>query len=214
MNLRLLSGIVALGFAAASCSEPTGLTVQEEPDRVVFRWRGNVEAPMLEQLQEAYGKRASDRRPIVLSLDSKGGFIEHGSKVISFILRMQATHNVDTVVEAKRLCASMCVPIYLAGGHRTAAPTARFMFHEVSFGAQVDNKLRKLKAEHPDLNIQKAKKFLVNAGTDSLFERYLMTAGANQHWVTAMRREVRGKDVWRTGNDLVVQRSGVVHALQ
>ena len=54
---------------------------------------------------------------------------------------------------------------------------------------------------------------LVNAGTDDLFEKYLKTAGANPKWMADMRRQVRGRDVWRSGRELVDQRSGVVHAL-
>jgi ATP-dependent protease ClpP protease subunit len=168
---------------------------------------------MLDKFKQAYGERAGDWRPIVVSLDSNGGLVEHGSQVITFILKMQATHNVDTLVEDKSRCASMCVPIYLAGSRRKAATGAKFMFHEVSFSRKVDEKLREVKAENPQLDIRKAKNYLVNVGTDNLFERYLKTAGASEKWMADMRRKVRGKDVWLSGRDLVEQRSGVVHGL-
>jgi hypothetical protein len=218
MSLKMyLCAVAAGGLIGASIKDKAldGLRVQEEPGRVVFQWTGKVEAPMLDKFKAAFAARADDRRPIVISLDSPGGYVEHGSRLISFILKMQATHSVDTVVEKGGTCASMCVPIYLAGAHRTAHPSARFMFHEVSFSSKVDDELRKLQRETGGLlAVGAAKRYLVNAGTDNLFERYLRTAGTRPEWIERIRREVRGRDVWRTGSELMQQRSGIVHELK
>ena len=203
-----------VGHAAKDTGSGTaGLTVREEPSRVVIRWQGEVDTPMRDKLADAFAQLKPDPRPVVIALDSPGGRVQHGSEVISLILKQQSQRNVYTTVEDGAKCASMCVPIYLAGSRRSAAPAAKFMFHEVSFGRQVDDKLRQLQREHGGFQVAAAKRYLVNTGTDDLFERYLKTAGASPKWMAEMRREVRGRDVWRSGRQLVEQRSGVVHAL-
>lgn len=213
MFMRIMAFIAVVGVGQALFTTPDGLQVVEQTDRLVYKWHGKVAADMLEQLKTTFAKHTKDRRPIVLSLDSGGGSVQQGSKIITFILNMQTTHTVNTLVEDGATCASMCVPIYLAGARRSASPSARFMFHEVSFAPVVDHELRKLRATHPQINVGQAKKYLIDRGTDNLFERYLVTAGANEKWMNQMRKSVRGKDVWRSGQDLVAERSGIVHTL-
>lgn len=215
--MRLLAGLIAMVAVVVfktGSRESEGLRVREEPSRIVLRWKGNVQAPMLDKFKQAYDSVRGDSRPIVISLDSNGGSVLHGSDLITFILQMQTTRNVDTIVERGSKCASMCVPIYLAGGHRTAAADARFMFHEVSYSRSVDVELKRMREQNQSFDVSKAKRFLVNAGTDNLFDRYLKTAGADPAWMNKMRAEVRGRDVWRSAKQLVEQRSGVIHELE
>jgi hypothetical protein len=178
------------------------LTVEERPDRVVLRWSGKVAAPMASKLDEAFRAHSGSNRPFLLSLHSPGGNLEHGRDVIRLIRTVQKKRTVDTVVEDRYACASMCVPIYLTGTHRTAGPRARFMFHEVSFRDSHSGK------------IEPVPKDAIGRATDQFFERYLKPAGLDQRWLAQMREAIRGKDVWRTAKELVEQRAGVVQELE
>ena len=72
----------------------------------------------------------AERRRLVLILNSPGGSIEHGRQIVAAIGALDRA--IDTVVQKAGVCASMCVPIFLAGGRRIADPEAYFMFHQVS----------------------------------------------------------------------------------
>jgi hypothetical protein len=178
------------------------LTVEERSGEVVLRWRGLIEAPLAARLDEAYRAHAGRTRRFLIVLHSPGGTLEHGREAIAQIRHMQRTHMIDTAVEARRACGSMCVPVYLAGQRRTAAPQARFMFHEVSFRDSLSGKVESVPKE------------AIGRATDQFFERYLKPAGVDAHWLADLRQAIRGKDVWRTAQELVDQRAGVVHELK
>lgn len=216
MKNRSLSRLLWLSFAAAFVvlavqfndsletlfSRRGTLEVVEEPGHVLLRWRGGVEAPMLARLDEAFRRYATESPRFVLSLHSPGGKLDHGRDVIRLIKRMQQTHAVDTIVEGRNGCASMCVPIYLAGRQRTAAPRSRFMFHEVSFRDAESEKISNV----PEQAIARA--------TDQLLERYFRPEGVDSRWLRDMREQMKGRDVWRTAEELIAERSGIVHRLQ
>ena len=142
------------------------------------------------------------RARFLISLHSQGGTLVHGRDVIRQIRSMQRTHAVDTVIEGRNACASMCVPVYLTGTQRTAAPRARFMFHEVSFRDSFSDKIERVPKE------------AVARATDQFFERYLAPAGLDRRWLADLREAIRGKDVWLTAQQLVEQRTGVVQRLE
>lgn len=178
------------------------LTVSQRGDTVVLDWRGSVKAPMAAKLEEAYRAHAGETRRFLISLHSPGGALQHGRQVIELIRRMQRTHQVDTVVEDRRACASMCVPVFLAGAERTAGRRARFMFHEVSFSDSLSEKVETVPKE------------AIGRATDQFFERYLKAFAVNARWLAEMREAIRGKDVWRTGEQLVQQGAGIVDRLE
>ena len=178
------------------------LTVEEERDRVILSWRGGIQAPMAAKLEEAFRAHARSTRRFVIALHSPGGSLDEGRDVIRLIRRMQQTHAVDTVIRDRNACASMCVAVYLAGTRRTAAPKARFMFHEVSFRDNLSGKAEAVPKE------------AIGRATDQFFERYLKPAGLDARWLADLREAVRGKNVWRTAQELIAQRAGVVHELE
>lgn len=178
------------------------LKVEAEPGRVTLRWRGTIAAPMAQKLDEAFRANAAGQPRFVLSLASPGGQLAHGREVIGIIRRMQQTHAVDTVVEGRNVCASMCVAVYVAGGRRTADPRARFMFHEVSYRDSLEDKVQRVPTE------------AIARATDQMFERYFYSAGLDRQWLADMRDRIRGRDVWRTAEELVQERSGVVQRLE
>jgi hypothetical protein len=178
------------------------LAVERRPEAVLLSWRGQIEAPLASKLDEAFRAHAGTTRRFVLALHSPGGSLEHGREAIAAIRRMQATHAVDTLVEDRRACASMCVAVYLAGARRTAAPRARFMFHEVRYQDSLSGKTEAVPRE------------AIGRATDRFFDRYLRPAGLDARWLGELREAVRGKDVWRTAEQLLAERAGVVHDLE
>lgn len=178
------------------------LTVEKRADTVVLNWRGSIQAPLAGKLEEAYREHSGGSHRFLLSLHSPGGTLQHGREVMRVIRQMQQTHSVDTVVDDRRACASMCVPIYLMGQRRTASPGARFMFHEVSFSDTLSDKVEQV----PRTAIARA--------TDQFFERYLKPFRLNERWLANMREAIRGKDVWRTAQQLMDEGSGVVQSLE
>jgi len=178
------------------------LTVEKQADQVVLNWRGSIDAPLAAKLEQAFYEYGNDTRRFLLALHSPGGSLEEGRNVIRLIRRMQRTHEVDTVVENRRVCASMCVPIYLTGMERTAGPNARFMFHEVSFRDSNSDK------------VEQVPKAAIGRATDMFFERYLKPSGIDARWLARLREAVRGRDVWFTAKQLVDEHTGIVQRLE
>ncbi|MFM9939324.1 MAG: ATP-dependent Clp protease proteolytic subunit [Hyphomicrobiaceae bacterium] len=212
-------GMLALFFAWPSLeADAPGLSVREEPDRLVYRWRGPVDAAMVTQFDDTYHRWRHDPRRIVISLHSDGGSVDQGSRVIDLVRRMKRTHDVDTLVEAGRYCASMCVPIYLAGSRRTAAARANFMFHEVRFDkagkAEIDKLIRSMGPAGRGKDHAEVMRALVARATDKYFEEYLEPKVGNDRWLADMRKAIRGRDVWRTAQQLLQEQTTIVHTIE
>jgi hypothetical protein len=58
---------------------------------------------------------------VVLFLDSAGGKVDDGDRVIEVLNEIKLRHQLITVVPHGKLCASMCIPIFLQGEDRLAA---------------------------------------------------------------------------------------------
>ncbi len=180
------------------------LEVRDAPlDNTVFmRWRGKIDAPMAARISETIQRFKSEKRRFVLSLSSPGGSLDHGNDVVALLRRLRETHGLETVVEAGSRCASMCVPIYLQGQPRTAAASARFMFHEVSFREFFSNE----QVDVPDRARGRA--------TDMFFARYFASAGVPDAWIRSVRAQMAGdEDVWKTAQDLIDEQSGIVQSV-
>src|SRR6185369_17225479 len=119
------------------------LSVSEEPDRIVLGWSGPVQEPMSEHVVAAFDRYKADRRRLVLILNSPGGSIEHGRKVVAAIRARDRA--IDTLVQKAGVCASMCVPIFLAGTKRMADPEAYFMFHQASLNSSANANMKRQK---------------------------------------------------------------------
>ncbi len=210
--MRLLWGVfavaaVVLGFQFSDTLEGMfsrrgTFTAKEEGGTIVMRWRGAIEAPLAARIEETFRTHQASGARFLLILASPGGKVDHGGDVVRLLKTMQRTNAVDTLVEGRSVCASMCVPVYLAGRYRTASPAARFMFHEVSFRDAVTDK----RNEVPEKAIER--------GTDQLFDRYFRPAGVDELWISGIRKEMHGKDIWRTAEQLMAERSGIVQRLE
>lgn len=177
--------------------------VDSEADGTLYlSWRGKIDAPMAARIAEAYETAGRARRRIVLTLSSPGGALDHGAEVVRLLQRMADTHEFETRVEARRHCASMCVPIYLQGEQRTAASSAQFMFHEVSFRDFYTEEA----AQVPSSATSRA--------TDKFFERYFVPAGVPEGWIRGVRAQMTGgHDVWKSAGELVEDNAGIVQKI-
>ena len=196
------------------------LSVSEDKERVVLAWSGPVQEPMSERIAAAFDRYKTDRRRLVLILNSPGGSIEHGRKVVAAIrARNQA---IDTLVQKAGVCASMCVPIFLAGRRRTADPDAYFMFHQASLNASAregmkentkdDTKRRELSESQRAL-FKEVVKTLETQATDELFRQDIGIRGVNGVWLAGMRKKIRERDVWMSAQQLMDEGSGIVDSL-
>ena len=182
--------------------------VREEPGRIVLTWSGPVAEPMRDDVIAAFDRFKADRRRIVIVLNSPGGSIAYGRIVAAVIHNASRVHSIDTLVEQGGVCASMCVPIYLAGAERLAHPAARFMFHMASLdpaGPAV--------AKGDDVAVSNHRKVLEALATDDLFANDIRAHGVNAAWLGHMRKRIDGRDVWVTGQQLVDEGSGIVGRL-
>ena len=178
------------------------LTVTTDPSdqrAVVLKWRGEIAPPMRAKIEEAFREHRSKADRFVLSLSSPGGSVGHGGAVIRLLREIRRTHRLETVLEGNATCASMCVPIYLQGEVRRATGRSHWMFHEVSLRDAVTHEKEDMRPSD-----QKAR-------TDRLFDDYFRPAGVPDRWIEGMREQMKGgHDVWRTGEQLLRERSGII----
>lgn len=175
------------------------LEVAEDGGIVRMKWTGEIEAPMAEKLAQVFARHGTDNAKFILALNSPGGSLDQGAEVMRLLRKIEATHQLDTVVEADDVCASMCVPVYLQGQRRTAAASAHFLFHEVSYFEVLADK----KSEVPASATQSA--------TDAFFAKYFTPAGLNPEWLQSVRKQIAGgHNIWKTARQLVDEKSGVV----
>jgi ATP-dependent protease ClpP protease subunit len=160
------------------------LSVSEEPSRIVLGWSGPVREPMSERVAAALDRYKADQRRLVLILNSPGGSIEHGRRVVAAIRARGRA--IDTLVQKAGVCASMCVPIFLAGTKRMADPEALF---------------------------SRAVKAIETQATDDFFRNDIGIRGINMVWLARMREKISGRDVWMSGQQLADEGSGIVDHL-
>jgi len=193
--------VLALTFDVSVYMGKGKLTVETAPgaDRtVVLRWRGSIEPPMLAKLEEAFRENRNRADRFVLSLSSPGGSVAHGTAVIRLLRDIRRSHRLDTVLEGNNTCASMCVPVYLQGEERRASRRSRWMFHEVSLRDVVTDEPRDLRPSER------------RARTDKLFDDFFRPAGVPDAWIAEIRTLMQRGDVWRTGEQLIDQRAGII----
>ena len=188
------------------------LSVSEQPDRIVLGWSGPVQDPMSERVAAALDRYKADRRRLVLILNSPGGSIEHGRKVVSAIRARDRA--IDTVVQKAGVCASMCVPIFLAGTRRIADPESYFMFHEASLNNSAPQKTKRHEfSDAEKVLVSQVVKTIEAHATDELFRNDIGIRGVSAVWLDGMRKKISGRDVWMSGQQLVDERSGIVDNL-
>jgi ATP-dependent protease ClpP protease subunit len=188
------------------------LSVSEDRERVVLAWSGPVQEPMSERIAAALERYKADPRLLVLMLNSPGGSIEHGRKVIA-VMRARK-RPVNTLVQKGGVCASMCVPIFLSATQRMADPESRFMFHQARLSSSVTQRVnrQRLSDDDKDRFTKAVKEFEADA-TDELFREDIGIRGVNTAWAEKMRGRIAGRDLWLSGQQLMDEGSGIVDRL-
>ena len=231
--LKIVGGVGGVLLFWATFQMPSGsgdvasrqtLSVSEEPDRIVLGWSGPVQEPMSERIAAAFDRYKADRRRLVLLLNSPGGSIEHGRKVVAAI---RARHRaIDTLVQKAGVCGSMCVPIFLAGAERIADPEALFMFHEASLNSSGRESVKQAVKENVRENNKRQQvpaseeaafsetiKVIETQVTDDFFRNDIGIRGVNRTWLAGMRKKIAGREIWMSGQQLADERSGIVDRL-
>lgn len=212
-NVMLMATIILLAMTALMIARNEELVFRDEgrlvieldpsdPNAVIFYWRSDVETPMAHRFAEGFTEWKDKTDRIVIDLHSPGGAIREGEAVIREIERMKRTHIVDTRVRSRRACYSMCVPIFLQGERRSAAPNARFMFHQPTAydyftGERVDE---------PEWEREMT--------AQRFFRRYFVDSPITPAWRDQLALEWRGKDVFRSAQELVDEQSNIVTDLE
>jgi ATP-dependent protease ClpP protease subunit len=220
-GLKILFGLGGILLVWGICQTPSGskdaasrqdLSVSEEPGRIVLGWSGPVQEPMSERVAAALDRFKSDQRRLVLILNSPGGSIEHGRRVVATIRNRGRA--IDTFVQKAGVCASMCVPIFLAGARRTADPEAYFMFHQASLNSSArDNVKRQEFSEGERVLVSETVRAIEAQATDDLFRNDIGIRGVNAVWLARMRTKISNRDIWMSAQQLVDEGSGIVDSL-
>jgi ATP-dependent protease ClpP protease subunit len=220
-GLKLLGGACCILLFWAVFQLPSGsedvasrqtLAIDEQPDRIMLGWSGPVQDPMSARVAAALDRYKADRRRLVLVLNSPGGSIEHGHKVVAAIRARDRA--IDTLIQKAGVCASMCVPIFLAGSQRMADPEAYFMFHQVSLNsAGKGNVKRQVMSDSEKALLAQGVKTIEARATDELFHNDIGIRGVSAVWLAGMRAKISDRDVWMSGQQLVDEGSGIVDRL-
>lgn len=136
--LALLT-VLCLIATASYAAFPTTNSVEFTTKKVdgygtlgVITLEGEINRAASEKVQEAFGKfKADDVRKVIFHLNSPGGDIVSGKKIISEMISAEIYNKVViiTYVGADQLCASMCTGVYAIGTFREASPKSYWVFH-------------------------------------------------------------------------------------
>jgi hypothetical protein len=163
-------------------------------DILVMLWRGRIEAPMSAEISAAFEQNKNGVKGVVLKLDSEGGSVAEGERVIGVLREIKKTHKLHTVVGPGRKCGSMCVFIYVQGQKRLAAPASLWLFHEVSFKDPKTHLITRL-----DRN-----------SWERLVDKYWLPAGVDQKWIESVKAHTIGSDYWQSGENLLRDGSNII----
>jgi ATP-dependent protease ClpP protease subunit len=199
--LGLAAGIIFILFCIPMASTGPGkaegqltakVSVFLKDDTLYIDWSGQIAPGMADYVRGAFVKHAAVAQRVVLLLNSGGGQVAEGERVIHVLQDIGQTHRLGTAVLAGRVCASMCLPVFLAGRDRFAAPASLWLFHEV---------VRWDADGHAHIDVEETKR---------LFQQYYLPAGVAADWLGSIIPQIKNADVWRTGADLISANCGIV----
>ena len=191
--LTLLS--LASAHAAPNEEQPAAtvsLEFNKDDGTLYIDLSGPIVASTADDVRAAQGKYGTALNRVVLFLDSAGGRVDDGDRLIEVLNEIKLRHQLITVVPHGKLCASMCIPIFLQGEDRLAAPASIWLFHEAA-QRQANGILRTDTAE-----------------TWRLFRKYYAPAGVSTRWLKSIAPMIKEADLWQTGGDLISAKSGII----
>lgn len=214
----LMAGLLTLGITFGLHAEPVRTASVENPtkhiqtlpiqragtlkvarsaknaDTTILVWTGQINHPMAKQFEAAIAKYAATSKRFLIQLNSPGGSVPEGEKVITLLRKLKETHQVDTLVRAGWTCGSMCPFIFAQGEHRYAAPASMWLFHEI---VHVDVKTGK------PLHLNRQRWL-------GLIDNYFVPAGVSERWLDHMTTVVRSRDLFASGDSLMQKRAGLI----
>lgn len=193
--LTSLAGLTQTALAADGGTLKV-LPADAVPGAIVLQWDGGVAKPMAEQIRAAFQEQQGRAPRVVFRINSGGGSVAEGERVIGVLREIRQTHKLETVVERGHRCGSMCVFIYLQGEHRVAALSSLWLFHEISLHDPHTRQITRL--DRP--------------AWERLVNTYFGPAGVSPEWTERMKPLTVKSDYWQTGADLANDRSGIFHA--
>ena len=174
------------------------LSVVQEGSAVILSWSSTIELPMTRRFEEAYAQWGDKTEKFIINLNSGGGSLREGRQVIEIIDRMKATHLVETTVGDGAVCLSMCVPIYLHGEQRSASRNSQWMFHEPkAYDYITDEEAKENESDR-------------QAASNRFFQKYFVNSEMDKKWRENLAKEWIGQDVWRSGKQLVDEKSNII----
>ncbi len=177
----------------------TVITDGQPLDTVKLRWEGPIQPPMKERIYEEWQKWRGEKRKIILSLNSNGGLVSYGGKVITLLRKIRKSNKLVTDVGYGDKCLSMCVPIYLQGETRMASRRSVWMFHEVRAREAVSDKV--VSSDRDD----------IERWTQQIIDRYFIPAKLDKGWLRDMEIRIKSGDYWTSGAKLTREKSGIIH---
>lgn len=205
-RLLLVGLIVVAGYLAwqhqSKLFENKGrLAVSVRGKTAFMFWNHDIKLPMARRITEAYERDGSQVTRFILVLDSPGGALHEGGEVIEVLQKIKTTHQLHTFVGPNSNCLSMCVPIYLQGQKRLAAPESRWMFHEpISVDPHTGEQVKQLEFE-------------ANFYARRFFERYFTNSEMAPAWRKQLERDWKGKEIWKTGQQLFDEGANIITQL-
>lgn len=167
--------------------------------RLSLYWKGKIRKPMAQKFKRAIGKwKKRAQGGFVISLNSRGGSVREGYKVVDIIRRLKKTHYITTYVARGNTCGSMCVPIFLTGNRRIAAGASIWLFHDITDRDKNDKSRRVLK---PWM-------------TDTMFRNYYIPAGVSKPWIDDIKMKIKGSDYWMTGREVHSSEANIITSLR
>lgn len=129
---RLMTALALLAAVpcAAQADDLTGSVERaDEAGQTVLRVGGAITPDVAADFIDALDTIPAGR-PVVVELDSPGGYVKSGFAMVDAMLRARsAGRSVSTLVRGEGACESMCFGVYMAGNPRRAEVGATFMVH-------------------------------------------------------------------------------------
>ncbi len=168
-------------------------------DRLVLRWVGKVDKKMASALDDAFERNKLHIKSVELSLHSCGGRVDYMAAVIGVLRHIKETHKLTTVVDQGAMCASACIPIFLASDNRRAALASLWFFHR-SWRSELSGGVDEVQTAAPG-----------KSSVERFHERYYAPAGVSREWLRRLRNVIENTNgYWQTGRDLWEAKSGLV----
>jgi hypothetical protein len=195
-GLAVVAVGLPLGSAIAAPDEQPAATASVDFDKkdgtLYLAWSGQIAPGMAEYVRTAFAKYATVSHRVVLLLNSGGGQVEEGERVIHILQEIKQTHRLTTAVLHGKICASMCINVFLQGNDRAAARASLWVFHEAA-KREADG------TERMDME-----------ETLRLFRRYYVPAGVSAEWLKTIVPKIKNANLWQTGGDLIAAKTGII----